>query len=386
MKGIKGNRNKRSREGSYAWKNGNLYARLQYVDETGKLKEKTKRVESNKVSDVWAINRELKDTLKNQGIDALKADKMTFEQLAEKYRQLKVFPPTIKDGKKIAGLKSHRSEENNLRTLTNYFKRKTIRNIKPYDIEKFKKDRLATETRHGKERKIASVNRELSTLRAMLNYAVRNDWIVQNPCSKVEKLVAVSQEVERDRILSFEEENRLFSVLTTEREHLKPIFICALDTAMRPEEIFKLIWREIDFQTKTITVIAQNSKTEKERIIGMTDRLCLELQQLWEISPKRKDFSVFGTKSIKTAFHTACRLAELKDLRFRDFRHTATTRMVKSGMPQAEIMKITGHTQLKTFLRYVNLTKETASESAKKFSEYLNEKFLKVESVSEVIN
>lgn len=386
MKGIKGNRNKRSREGSYAWKNSNLYARLQYVDETGKLKEKTKRVESNKVSDVWSIIRELKDTLKNQGIDALKADKMSFDQLVDKYRQAKVFPPTIKDGKKIAGLKSHRSEENNLKTLTDYFKRKEIRNIKPYDIEKFKNDRLGTKTRYGKERKIASVNRELSTLRAMLNYAVRNDWIVQNPCSKVEKLVSASQEVERERLLSYEEESKLFLTLTSEREHLKPIFICALDTALRPEEIFKLKWRDIDFETKTITVIAENSKIEKERIVGMTDRLFEELHKLWEISPKRLDVSVFGTKSIKTAFKTACRLADIKDLRFRDFRHTATTRMVKSGMPQAEIMKITGHTQLKTFLRYVNLTKESASESAKKFSNYLNNKFSEINFQSATVN
>ncbi|MGI8470063.1 MAG: site-specific integrase [Pyrinomonadaceae bacterium] len=129
-----------------------------------------------------------------------------------------------------------------------------------------------------------------------------------------------------------------------------------MDTALRPDEIFKLIWRDVDFQSRAITVIAQNSKNEKERIIGMTGRLFDELLRLWEISPKRLNFSVFGTKSIKTA----CRLAGIENLRFRDFRHTATTRMVKSEMPQAEIMKVTGHTQLKTFLRYVNLTKESA--------------------------
>ncbi len=48
--------------------------------------------------------------------------------------------------------------------------------------------------------------------------------------------------------------------------------------------------------------------------------------------------------------------------------------MVNSGMPQAEIMKTTGHTQLKTFLRYVNLTANSVSEGAKKFGEFLNDK------------
>ena len=37
-------------------------------------------------------------------------------------------------------------------------------------------------------------------------------------------------------------------------------------------------------------------------------------------------------------------------------------------------MKTTGHTQLKTFLRYVNLTAESVSESAKSFGKFLTNK------------
>ncbi|MGI8470062.1 MAG: hypothetical protein ACR2N3_16605 [Pyrinomonadaceae bacterium] len=204
---------------------GKLYARIQYADEGGKRKSKTRPVPSGKITDVWQVVAEMRRELEHHGEEALLSDKMTFEQLAEKYAAAKVFPPTIKDGKKIAGLKSYRSEENNLKTLIAYFKKKAIRDIRPYHVEKFKKDRIAAETKHGKERRIASVNRELSTLRAMLNFAARNDWIMQNPCSKVEKLISASAEVERDRILTFDEEARLFAVLTVEREHLKPIFI-----------------------------------------------------------------------------------------------------------------------------------------------------------------
>jgi hypothetical protein len=38
--------------------------------------------------------------------------------------------------------------------------------------------------------------------------------------------------------------------------------------------------------------------------------------------------------------------------------------MIASGSPHTEVMKITGHTQLKTFLRYLNITTETASRVA----------------------
>ncbi len=49
--------------------------------------------------------------------------------------------------------------------------------------------------------------------------------------------------------------------------------------------------------------------------------------------------------------------------------------MIQSEFLNAEIMKMTGRSQLKTFLRYVNLTKETAGASALTFSNYLQDKF-----------
>lgn len=151
---------------------------------------------------------------------------------------------------------------------------------------------------------------------------------------------------------------------------------------MRPEEIYKLVWNDVDFQNHIVIIRAENTKTETERIIGITPRLENELEKLWESSPKDSDLRVFGVKSIKTAFKTACRKAEIKNFRFRDCRHTATTRMVNSGMLQAEIMKVTGHTQLKTFLRYVNLTAETASESAKYFGDFVRRKIDEISKIT----
>jgi integrase len=87
------------------------------------------------------------------------------------------------------------------------------------------------------------------------------------------------------------------------------------------------------------------------------------------------DRSVFGIEhSIKTAWKTACQLAEVENFRFHDCRHTATTRMIASGSPQTEVMKITGHSQLKTFLRYLNITSETTSNVASRLNSYLVER------------
>ncbi len=390
-------RRNRSREGGYKRMKGNLYARIQYMDESGKQKEKLRRVPSGKINDVWIEVRKMRDELNNFGDETLQSDKLTLNDLADKYQKAKVFEAVIKDGHKVAGLKSHKPVLTYIRIAKEHFGRKLIRSIKPRDIEEFKKIRLNTPvkieikkysrdlnptTKRIKKtvtketrvtpRKLSSVHRELSTLRRMLNYAVNQGWLLANPFSRTEGLISNASERSREKVLTYEEETRLLNACEGARLHLKRILICALDTAMRPEEIFKLLWGDVDFDKGVIVIRAENTKIEVERIVGITPRLRDELESLWEVSQRDPSQSVFGIRYVQTSFRTACRIAGLQGFRFRDCRHTATTRMVNSGMPQAEIMKTTGHTQLKTFLRYVNLTPASAHENAEMFGSFVS--------------
>lgn len=407
---VKKRRARSTHNGGYKRMKGNLYARIQYLDESGKQKEKLRRILSNKMSDVWKAVREMRDELNTHGEETLNSDKMTFFDLAEKYKEAKVFPAIIKEGHKVAGLKSYKPVETYVKIASEYFGKRFIRSIKPRDIDQFKSIRLKTpveievktkipsineKTKRKKnkivkvkrvtERKLSSVNRELATLRRMLNFALNEGWLITNPFQKTDKIISNFSEKIRERVLTYEEEKLLFAQCIEEREHIKPVLICALDTAMRPEEIYKLIWSDIDFTNDIINIRAENTKTETGRIVGITPRLKFELENLWKISPQDLGLTVFGVKSIKTAFKTACRKAKITDFRFRDCRHTATTRMVNSGMPQAEIMKVTGHTQLKTFLRYVNLTTMSVSDSAKDFGAFLADKLAKTEAKDAVL-
>ena len=395
-------RRNRSREGGYKRMKGNLYARIQYTDERGKQKEKLRRVPSGKLSDVWIEVRKMRDELNHFGDETLHSDKLSLSDLADEYQKAKVFEAVIKDGHKVAGLKSHKPVLIYIRIAKEYFGRKKLRSITPRDIEQFKNVRLNTPVeiqvnRHIKEinpttkrtkkrvvketrvtpRKLSSVHRELSTLRRMLNYAVKQGWLLTNPFSRTENLISNASERAREKVLTYDEETRLLAACSGERIHLKRILICALDTAMRPDEIFKLIWRDVDLEQGIIVVRAENTKIETERIVGITPRLRKELSALWEMSPASLDLSVFAVRSVKTSFRTACRIAGLTGFRFRDCRHTATTRMVNSGMPQAEIMKMTGHTQLKTFLRYVNMTPASAHQNAEMFGSFVSSNLLR---------
>jgi len=102
-------------------------------------------------------------------------------------------------------------------------------------VEKFKIDRLNTQTKNETDRRPATVNRELSLLASAFTLAVKFDKAESNPCHKVDLF---SLDNLRDRYLLPEEEPRLMAVLIGPRAHLKPAVIVALGTGMRMREQF----------------------------------------------------------------------------------------------------------------------------------------------------
>ena len=119
----------------------------------------------------------------------------------------------------------------------------------------------------------------------------------------------------------------------------------------------------------------------------MTDRLRRELSGLWDVSPRDRSLRVFGVSNdIKHAWSTTCRIADVSDFRLHDCRHTATTRMVASGSPHSEVMKITGHSQIKTFLRYLTITVPTANRVASQLDDYLAGAIPETTQITESVN
>jgi integrase len=156
-----------------------------------------------------------------------------------------------------------------LNVLRDYFGSCRLRSITHGDVRQFRAVRLAKVTRTKPQRTIASVNRELSMLRRMLNVAQREGWILRNPFTAGDSLISLADENKRERILTREEEIKLLGACETpQRLHLKPILICALDTGMRQGEIFFLRWREVDLENRLVTIQAFHTKDNK----GTADR------------------------------------------------------------------------------------------------------------------
>lgn len=371
-------------------KDGRIWARVTFTDEaTGKRKNVKRRAENR---------TEAKDLLKkiirefdDAGSKTIEADRLSFNQLADIYKKTKLVAPVYVGDRKVAGLRSHRQSGEHLKPLLAYFGRKSIKQITSSDIQKYKLHRLDTPTRFGEQRAIATVNRELALLRSIFNHARSESWIQRSPFdAKGISLISMADETKRERVLSMAEEKRLLAACEANRAitytrqgkeitvtsqsnslYLKSIIITALDTAMRKGELLKLQWKDVNFTLNEIEIRAFNTKTASKRIVGMTGRVKEELLKLWDLSPKRSNDLIFGLKDFKKSFATAIRLANLDNFRFHDLRHTAITRMVAAKTPTAEIMKISGHKQMTTFLRYVNQSNEVTQRSATDLEQYL---------------
>lgn len=353
----------RQRKGSIIKRDGKIYARVQFVDDLGKKRDLCRKANSEK--EARKNVRDLLKEIENKSSKELDATNMTFADLADYYIKNYLHEAVYVNEMKVSGVRGRVEALSEVKPLQVYFGNRKIQQITYGDIRNYKNERLRTPTKQGNQRAIASVNKELGKLRRMLNIAVREQWLPRNPFSNGESLI--STEIPRTRILNFDEEQRLLTAIESNpyRKHLKGIVIVALDCALRRGEIFTLKWSDIDLDNRTITVRAFNSKTSRKRTVAMTNRVHNMICSVWEKSSKNPDDLVFGVSvTIKTSWKKVCREAGIDDFHFHDCRATSISRMIRAGMPPAEVMRVSGHTTLRAFSVYVRTDMDTAYRAA----------------------
>jgi len=229
----------RERKGFIVNRKGRLYARVGYTDEKGTRRDIVRRAENR--THARELIRDALRELDDRGARTLNASRMTFADLAAYFEEHYLKPAEYVDGRKVDGVRSLESAQSAVNVLKAYFERHRLQTIRYSDLRKFRADRLKEPTpadiaRHRREieknskaelrvtRKIATVNRELAKLRRMLNIALREGWIKQNPFNAGETLISLADERPRERILTREEERRfLDACMVTSRAHLRPL-------------------------------------------------------------------------------------------------------------------------------------------------------------------
>lgn len=369
-------------------KQGRWNARTTMLDRQGKRRNIIRRAKDKQ--DARQILRTILRQLEDEGEKGIDSSRMTFNALADFYEKHYLHPAEYRDDKKISGLRSLDRAQAALVQFRDHFGRMRVREITHGDINSYRLMRLKTPTRYKQDRSIAGMNRELVVLRRIFSIGVREGFLLKSPFSGGDPLICTADENQRDRILTRDEEARILAAIDREpkREHIRGIFLCGVDLALRRGEIFTLKWSDVNLERRILTVRAFNCKTARSRTVALTSRLYQWLLHWREARAVGDDSIVFGVSvTIKTAWMKICREAGVEDFHFHDCRATAITRMIRAGMPPVEVIRISGHANLSgAFYRYCRADEDTIYRAAAALNSYLAEPCQGAEDASGLVN
>ncbi len=272
--------------------------------------------------------------------DVDEGKKRTFKELAEKY-EAQVFKE----------LKSWRSTQSYLDQLKKFFGSYTLAEINPALIDDFKQMRKA------KGVKPATINRQLSIMRRMLNLAKKRWlWIKEVPPIEMEP----KADKKRTRHLSFEEFHKLLNCCDN---WLKDIVAVAAWTGMRQGNIIHLKRTQVNLVARTITLEGEETKNGEKLVIPIATPALEVLKRAMKVvnikSPYifyREDNRPHYKREIQRAIKKALDLAGIEDFRFHDLRHCFASWNRQAGVDIDTLADLMGHKDTRMTRRYAHIT------------------------------
>lgn len=231
-----------------------------------------------------------------------------------------------------------------------------IRDLNPGRIESYQTQRRSEPSiRHiGENVRPATINKEVTCLKTILNRAVRHGRLETNP---VEKVSILPENNVRMRVLTGEEYARLIEACSI---HLRPIVEMAYFMPMRRSEIVFLTWPEVDLKTGFIRLPANRTKKGAARAVPIHPVVKRTLESLPRGIHSDRVFLRDGQSfdEMKRSYNTALKKAGIENFTFHDLRHCSVNNLRLAGNDYFTIMAASGHKTVSTFKRYNLVTEE----------------------------
>ena len=321
---------------------------------------------------------------------------MTFAQFAAIYIERYV---------KANGLASGDTIEYRMAPILQHFGQKLLAEIKTADVEDFivklkQPARLAKHELIPRVRRPATINRYLSLLRHMFNWAIGREYLERSPFRRGTQTLIRQQHEDnrRHRRIDRDEERRLLEMAP---EYLRPMIVTALDAGLRRGEMLALTWADVDARPGWLRLRGETTKSGKTRWVPVaTSRLAgtLEFLRLDADGQRRLgDSAVFADEDgapatfPEAAWHSTilrahdmqprhiggpqggfrlndeCRVALKRiNLHWHDLRHEYASRLVECGVPLSQVRDLLGHASIVTTERYDNQRPEALFEAARR--------------------
>lgn len=236
-------------------------------------------------------------------------------------------------------------------------KKNHIHEVNKEDIEGF----LAKLSKEGYTPK--SVSRKINSTRTFYRFLKVNEYITDDPSLLVSH---PRYELAPPRILTPMEYRALRDAARNDTR-MFAIIELLLQTGIRIGELAALKLSDV---ADSELHIAPFEKHE-ERTVPLNKPAKEALERYLKLRPQVKEDRVFVTKSgrpflirnIRTAVERYFRLAEIKQAKVNDLRHTFVAHHLKQGVSLILLSKVLGHKRLSTTERYLEYVKERGKET-----------------------
>lgn len=245
--------------------------------------------------------------------------------------------------------------------LVNFLKdlsKNHIHDVTKEDLEAF----LSKMAKNGYTPK--SISRKLNSTRTFYRFLKVNEYVTDDPSLLVDH---PRYQLAAPRILTPTEYRALRDAARPDAR-MFAIIELLLQTGIRIGELAALKLSDIQ---KGGLHIAPAEKHE-ERVVPLNKRAQEALNKYLEIRPKTASEHLFITKSgkpflirnIRTSVERFFRLAEIKNAKVNDLRHTFVAHHLKHGVSLVLISKVLGHKRISTTERYLEYVKDRAKENS----------------------
>ena len=288
-------------------------------------------------------------------VDKTLANRTTLAEALEKYR-LKILPE-----------KQHPYQESKRidRWLRHNLAYKTLATLRAIDFARYRDDRRADGRAEN------TIRLELSIISHLFEIA-RKEWDMAGLVNPIKDIQLPSGSNERERRLTRGEHILIRRRLRqSSNKYAALAYDVAIETGLRQGLLFKLQWEWIDLKKQLIVIPESHRKTKNKgvpRYIPMSTRTATALTKLAKLSVQchgtTKRGAVFDTttNAVVCIWKKALASLNIKNLRWHDLRHEATSRLFERNLGVMEVASITGHRSMQMLKRYTHLNPETFRE------------------------
>ncbi len=345
---------------------GTWYCKFNYVDWTGKRKQKKK--------EGFKTQREAKE-YEREFIRKSQADcTMLFSSLIELY---------LEDCRSRIKPTTYFNKENIINTkILPYFKDTPLNSIDATSIRKWQNELISYKDYKGNGYSLTYLRTINGQMSAIFNFAKRYYKLPENPvttCGSIGKA--------RPKAMQFWtlEEFKRFTAAIEDKLMSKVMFELLFWTGMRSGELLALTLNDFDFTAKTVHICKNYARLNREdiiltpktpksiRYIAIPDFICDTVKDyvthLYGYNSNERLFPV-TKRYLQHEIIRGYNAAELKKIRVHDLRHSHASLLIEQGFSPLLISERLGHEDIQTTLRiYSHLYPNKHSEVADKLQE-----------------